>query len=238
MVGIFTKPINLHILDSPNLTRDYRLVRLISPFFLTQSPLLAQGSVSGQALGIQVSRRLHPNCYNMGLTNLGFLTVLHEASGYLGGYLVTNIWGRPLEFRLTSAVQPNRVQHVLYAGTLEPYICADLIGKTLVDKAAVPVQLLLTDRASVLDLRLKLECPVVWLASTDDAQAAALAQRGLAVTPAQAGQGPLLCHPRFPEDVTRTRDLLGDLDAAFDLAEPFGRIREAIGEARKMGVHK
>src|SRR5262245_11160690 len=33
--------------------------------------------------------------------NLGFLTVLHEASGYLGGYLVTNQWGRPLEFRLS-----------------------------------------------------------------------------------------------------------------------------------------
>src|SRR5437879_1147063 len=32
------------------------------------------------------------------LINLGFLTVLHEANGYLGGYLVTNNWGRPLEF--------------------------------------------------------------------------------------------------------------------------------------------
>lgn len=173
-----------------------------------------------------------------GLTNLGFLTVLHEASGYLGGYLVTNVWGRPLEFRLSSAVQPNRVQHILYAGTLEPYICADLIGKTLVDKAAVPVQLIVTDREMVLDLRLKLECPVLWLAAPDDARAAALAQQGTAVMPAQSGHGPLLSHPRFPDDVARTRELLGRLDAGFDLAEPFVRIREAIGEARKMGIHK
>lgn len=153
---------------------------------------------------------------NAGPTNLGFLTVLHEASGYLGGYLVTNVWGRPLEFRLSSAVQPNRVQHILYAATLEPYICADLIGKTLVDKAAVPVQLIVTDRQSVLDLRFKIECPVLWLAEL----------------------GSLSCHPRFPEDEARMRDLLGRLDAGFDLAEPFVRIREAIGEARKMGVHK
>jgi hypothetical protein len=159
----------------------------------------------------------------MGLTNLGFLTVLHEANGYLGGYLVTNVWGRPLEFRLTSAVQPNRVQHILYAGTLEPYICADLIGKTLVDKAAVPVQLLITDRADVLDLRLQVECPVVWLAASDDGQAA---------------HNPLRFHPRFPDDEARTRDLLSCLDASFDLSEPFVRIRDAIGEARKMGVHK
>jgi F-type H+-transporting ATPase subunit a len=41
---------------------------------------------------------------------LGFLTVLQEPSGWLGGYLVTNGWGRPLEFRMTTAVQPNRVQ--------------------------------------------------------------------------------------------------------------------------------
>lgn len=174
----------------------------------------------------------------MGLTNLGFLTVLHESNGYLGGYLVTNVWGRPLEFRLSSAVQPNRVQHILYAGTLEPYICADLIGKTLVDKAAVPVQLLVTDRATVLDLRLKLECPVVCLAAADDPQMMALSERGAVVAPAQAGKGSLLCHPRFPDDVAQTRDLLGRLDAGFDLAEPFVRIREAIGEARKMGVHK
>ena len=172
------------------------------------------------------------------LTNLGFLTVLHEASGYLGGYLVTNVWGRPLEFRLSSAVQPNRVQHILYAGTLEPYICADLIGKTLVDKAAVPVQLIVTDRETVLDLRLKLECPVLWLAALDDARASTLAEQGTAVMSAQAGHGPLLCHPRFLEDVAQLRELLSRLDAGFDLAEPFVRIREAIGEARKMGVHK
>jgi hypothetical protein len=162
-----------------------------------------------------------------GSTNVGFLTVLHEANGYVGGYLVTNVWGRPLEFRLSSAVQPSRVHTILYAGTLEPYICADLIGKTLVDKTAVGVQLIVTDRETVLDLRLKLECPIVWLAATDETRASALAERDS-----------IRCHPRFPDDVPRTREMLSHLDGAFDLAEPFVRIREAIGEARKMGVHK
>src|SRR5437868_2975525 len=57
--------------------------------------------------------------------NLGFLTVLHETNGYLGGYLVTNNWGRPLEFRLSTAVQPNRIHQILYGGTLEAYICRE-----------------------------------------------------------------------------------------------------------------
>jgi hypothetical protein len=165
-------------------------------------------------------------------TSLGFLTVLHEASGYLGGYLVTNGWGRPLEFRLSSAVQPNKVQQILYGPTLEPYICADLIGKTLVDKAGTPVQLVVTDRESVLDLRLKLEAPVVWLAPPD----AAAPEGGAAVRPASNGRGPVLCHPRYPGDAPAARELLDKLEGTLDLAEPFARIREAIGEARKMGV--
>jgi hypothetical protein len=160
-----------------------------------------------------------------GPLNVGFLTVLHEANGYLGGYLVTNTWGRPLEFRLSSAVQPNRVQQILYAGTLEPYICADLIGKALVEKAAVPAHLIVTEREVVLDLRLKVEAPVVWLARAEEPRAAI-----------RTGQGGLVLHPRFAGDGQAVRDILERIDSTFDLAEPFQRIREAIGEARKLGV--
>ncbi len=170
--------------------------------------------------------------------NFGFLTVLHEPTGYLGGYLVTNTWGRPLEFRLSSAVQPNRVQQILYGGTLQPYICADLIGKTLVDRTGVPVQLVLTDHEGVLDLRLRLEAPVAWLAAADDPLAKSLAGGPSAVRPASAGRGPILCHPRFPADAAVVRELLDRIDGVIDLAEPFSRIREAIAEARKMGVTK
>jgi hypothetical protein len=149
--------------------------------------------------------------------NLGFLTVLQEATGYVGGYLVTNGWGRPLEFRLSTAVQPNRVQQILYAGTLRAYICADLIGKTLVDKAGVAAQLLVTDTEPVLELRPRVEVPVVWVGGGD----------------VDSGLG---FHPRFPSDAAAVRELLAGLDGTIDLAEPFARIREAISEARKMGV--
>jgi hypothetical protein len=167
-----------------------------------------------------------------GPINLGFLTVLNEPSGYLGGYLVTNTWGRPLEFRLTSAVQPNRVQQILYAGTLQPYICADLIGKTLVDKAGIAVQLIITDREAALDLRQKVDAPVVWLAPPNDAPTAPQTT----VAPAANGRGTLCCHPRFAADVPAARDLLARLDSTFDLSEPFVRIREAVAEARKLGA--
>jgi hypothetical protein len=170
--------------------------------------------------------------------NLGFLMIVHEPNGYVGGYLVTNQWGRPLEFRLSTAVQPNRVQQVLYGGTLEPYICADLIGKTLVEKTSVPPGLVLTDCASALDLRQRLEAPVVWLAPPDDPLAAKMSEAGLCVRPAANGRGAVLCHERHPGDVPLVRDMLERVDGMVDPAEPFARIREAMGEARKMGVTK
>lgn len=157
-------------------------------------------------------------------TNLGFLTVINEPTGYLGGYLVTNSWGRPLEFRLSTAVQPNRVQQILYGDTLAAYVCADLIGKTLVEKTATPVQLLLTDTEAVLDLRQSLEVPVIWLGAGGESGAGK--QDGSA----------LQVHDQFPQDAAAARKLLERLEGSVELAEPFARIREAIGEARRMGV--
>jgi hypothetical protein len=169
--------------------------------------------------------------------NLGFLTILHESNGYLGGYLVTNIWGRPLEFRLSTAVQPNRIQQILYGGTLQPYICADLIGKTLIDKTVTPVQCVFTDRESVLDLRLRLEAPVAWLAPANEVPCERRAGPAC-VRPADSGRAPVFCHPQHPEDVPALRELLNRLKDILDLAEPFARIREAMSEARKLGVTK
>ncbi len=167
---------------------------------------------------------------------LGFLTIVQESSGYLGGYLVTNLWGRPLEFRLSSPARPNRIQQILYGSTLQSYICADLIGKTLVDKAGIAAQYVFTDRESVLDLRLSLAVPVVWLAPLNNPIAEDLIEEGACVRPANENTGPILCHPRHLEDMLAVKELLDRLDGSLDLAEPFTRIQEAIREARKMGM--
>jgi hypothetical protein len=165
-------------------------------------------------------------------TQLGFLTVLHEASGYLGGYLVTNLWGRPLEFRLSTAVQPNRVQQILYGPTLPGYVHADLIGKTLIEKTATPATLIVTDRAAVLDLRNALNVPIVWIAQDE----ASPEWAGIIVRTAQENRPALVSPQAYPHDVPRILDMLNQFETGLDLREPFARIREAIAEARKLGV--
>jgi hypothetical protein len=158
--------------------------------------------------------------------NLGFLSVHQETNGYVGGFLVTNSWGRPLEFRLSSAVQPNKVQAILYGDTLQAYLCAEVIGKTLIDKTPTPVQWVLVDNPMALDLRKRVDFPVgLWHTTADPDQ----------TLPWLLVQPRLYCHPQFPDDVAT---LLGNIETLgqFDFGEPFARIREALNEARKMGV--
>ena len=166
--------------------------------------------------------------------NLGFLTVLQEGNSYVGGYLVTNQWGRPLEFRLTTSVQPNRVQQILYGDTLSPYICADLVGRTLVEKTSLTTHLIITDCQAALDLRFHIEAPVVWLGPRDSSGTATPP----GYCPLEGCRWPLYRHPRFPADSLSVASFLDRLDGVLDLTEPFARVREAIGEARKMGVTK
>jgi hypothetical protein len=140
--------------------------------------------------------------------NLGFLTVLREPSGDVGGYLVTNQWGRPLEFRLSSAVQPNRIQQILYGDTLASYVCGDLIGKVLIDKTTAQARAIVTDQPEVLVLRRTINVPVVLIVEG------------------------------VPQDAGCLREVCNSLGNGFDWTEPFARIREAIAEARKLGAAK
>jgi len=158
--------------------------------------------------------------------NLGFLSVFQEHGGYLGGLLVTNAWGRPLEFRLTSAVTPNKVQQILYGDTLGGYLCGEVIGKTLLDKTTTPVRFVLVDNPFALDLRLRFDFPVGLWRSVVDPEGP---PPGLEVVPR------VYCHHQFPDDAAMLRETIEKL-GNFDFAEPFARIREAMNEARKLGV--
>lgn len=171
-----------------------------------------------------------------GPISLGFLTVFQDGTGYLGGYLVTNSWGRPLEFRLSTAVQPNRVQSILYGSTLQEYLCADLIGKTLIDKTATPIDLLFTDAVNVLPIRTRLDIPVLAVVPQDDPTLPFLPSERIERLTTERTGTPLLFDPRQEGDRDRIAAILERIDPALDVSEPFSRIREAMGEARKMGA--
>jgi len=165
---------------------------------------------------------------------LGFMTVVHEPRGYVGGYLVTNLWGRPLEFRLSTAVQPNRIQQILYGQTLQPYIFSDLIGKALVERTSTPVALILVDRPELLELRKSVTQPLVCVAP--GSHASAIPDGSRRISTAETAPPNISCHPNFLDDATTAQAILSRMGEGTDRQEPFGRVREAIAEARKMGA--
>lgn len=95
---------------------------------------------------------------------LGFLTAIDlPDKGYVGGLLVTNHFGRPLEFQCTLPVRPNPTQEILYGPTLEPFVLGELIGATLIEKSGIKPQLVFTDREQILEVREHIESPVLFV---------------------------------------------------------------------------
>ncbi len=113
------------------------------------------------------------------LFRIGFLTAIEIPDrGYVGGLLVTNHFGRPLEFQCTAPLKPNRAQEILYGPTLVPYVLGDLIGRTLIEKVGVKPHLVLTERMELLDLRELVAIPV---ACVDDVPADLLTSRAAGI---------------------------------------------------------
>jgi hypothetical protein len=150
--------------------------------------------------------------------HLGFLRVISLEAGYVGGLLVTNRIGRPLEFQCTTPVRPNKTQEVLYGPTLESFLYCEVVARTLLDRMAVKPDVLLIDQPELLPLRDNSSFPVLLLnakssksgvSSLDDARA----------------------HAGFEEDLEVIERLRKLVPASADLLEPLDRVKEALTEA-------
>ena len=96
--------------------------------------------------------------------NLGFLTVIDQPScGLTGGYLVLNRAGRPLEFHCTMPLAPDKIQQILYGDTLQPFLYAERIAQTLVQRSKLPVLSILTNHAAVLPVHTLVSSPVIYV---------------------------------------------------------------------------
>jgi hypothetical protein len=153
-----------------------------------------------------------------------------------------------MEFHCTAPVRPSRAQQILYGPTLKPYLYGEQIGQTLLNKASSSPLVVFTDVDAALTVRDFVDSPVAYVAVGDaqrDADAGNQLFRIDAADPdppkpsipglhafSVAGQNlaVLQTHQRDAETVSRRWESMA---RGFDLTEPFGRIREAIDEARR-----
>ncbi|MDR1485220.1 MAG: hypothetical protein LBT09_10410 [Planctomycetaceae bacterium] len=98
------------------------------------------------------------------MENLGFITVVdHPQHGLIGGYLVLNQAGRPLEFHCTNPVKPSKTQEILFGVALEPYLYGEQIARTLIAKSKLKVVVILTNIVSVLAVKGLTNLPVAYI---------------------------------------------------------------------------
>jgi hypothetical protein len=188
-----------------------------------------------------------PDTTNNAISSLGFLTVCEqEDQSLFGGLLVLNISGRPLEFHCTAPVRPNRAQEILYGPTLRPYLYGEQIGRALMERLSAAPALVFTDVEPALALRPLTKVPVVYVGAEPEPNASSGVTARIDAphaTPAPSGSlrlqrfrlGPwqLAVPQAHAEDESRVVGHWQSYADDFDLSEPFGRIREAIEEARR-----
>ena len=64
----------------------------------------------------------------------GFLVVRADDGGtYVGGLMVTDASGLPVDFRYTDPVTPTRLQRALYGAVLDRYLRSEVVLRTLLD---------------------------------------------------------------------------------------------------------
>lgn len=158
---------------------------------------------------------------------LGFMETMEvEGRGHIGGLLITNQNGRPLEFQCTTPVKPNRTQEILFGETLRSWLLGELIGSTLLDRVSIKPGIIITSDPNLLELRNHTAIPVACAA---DAKSRAAEQGGTL----RVG-GSLLrfhgAHELDAESMAKQKHLIPD---SADLAEPLERVREALAETVK-----
>lgn len=161
---------------------------------------------------------------------LAFLTMQSEGITTIGALLVTNHWGRPLEFHVTQPIQPTKLQQILYGPTLKLYLCSDLLARALLEKVENPLSLVVTDIPEALHCCTHAQAPVVCLSAGPSEET--IANTALVW---QQHNYRLYTVRNDTESLNEIREVLQQLQE-FDLSEPFDRIREAIRESRRLGV--
>jgi hypothetical protein len=189
-----------------------------------------------------------------GGTTFGYLSTVHATEyGYFGGYLIVSELGRPLEFHCTTPVRPSRAQEILYGPTMQRYLLGEQIGGTLLKAATLTPRIVLTDEGAMLALRPQAGVPMALLRRRRDeldrgASQSTAPTAGDASDGSEADEG-LRCYdhlssldglemqlaPGFQSDRDTIVEALALISPHVEIAEPFGRIHEAIREAQRIG---
>lgn len=166
---------------------------------------------------------------------IGFYTVEYsERAGWIGGYLVLNRGGRPLEFHCTLPVQPSRAHEILYGPALRAHLIGEAIGPVLLARARVRPILICCDQPEALKIEATNDLPIGLVGEAAESEEGPITRESLPDYCDVQLAGATLYVPL--EHESRAQAAAETFEDLPDLLEPFSRIREAIQEAQQKGA--
>lgn len=97
--------------------------------------------------------------------SIGFIGIESDpkTSNTIGGFLITDNTGVPVEFLLTKTVRPTPAQRILYGKRLQSYLSVDLCARQLIDDVKTRPGVIFVESELMLALHRFTDIPVLWL---------------------------------------------------------------------------
>lgn len=178
-----------------------------------------------------------------GDSKIGYLMVSSPVPNvYVGGVMVTDLRGLPVEFRYTEPIQPTKIQQVLYGQVLSAYIKREVILETLLKHIESKFKCLLVEDEHLVDYPAKgyailrvaatKSSPIGPVGKTQDISPGEIMLQVTAEgSPVRIHQGKAKPGPgedtggESPPDTT---SLLLEAGQSMDIIEPLRRIEKAL----------
>jgi len=165
----------------------------------------------------------------------GYLITLFESGSYLGGVMITNDRGFPIDFKYTDPVTPTKVQHIIYGPVLEQYIRNHVIIGALTKDVSNAPTFYTVSQHQLFDMAESNELPLISLQRT---QVPSLTEKGMVNRSKENEcllQGWTDTHPTrilfSPMPAENQEIILKDLvylSKHMDLVEPLERLEKAV----------
>jgi len=173
-----------------------------------------------------------------GAANIGYLESREFNGQFLGGLLVVDAQGIPVEFQYTEPVVPDKIQRIIYGKSMNRYLKAEVIARTLWKNLSNKPGLLVVNDNLLFSIWQELKVPMVQMEPTnveklDNIGDIKVIDEGQILLQASFNSPPVRVWPcsdeaEVLESITRT--LIGAGEGMDDIVEPSSRVMAALEE--------
>ena len=155
---------------------------------------------------------------------------------FMGGLLVTDHKGFPMEFRYTDPVIPSKLQRIIYGNALDRYLVVEVISRSLIDSITDKPDLYITNSRLILELSSILGAPLISIQESNESplpemgHIAKLEDGGVLMQIHPSGSPVHITYTGKAADFERIQPLIENAGSEMDLLEPLKRIDNALGE--------